>query len=659
MDFTSWADWIRALLGAAVAYATLMSGWRLAARAAAFGDPHRHTGRRVAFVPRRAMRPRTEALRRRLRVVLALRRHQGLVSATPPDRLLRRLVEADRSARVLAAGRVVWCWAIPFTLAASGLLLAAWLVVWTYFYDGPLAEISSPYTVIQQYLGSNGWYLPGSESCASWSLLTGCEATPGPWWNGAQSGFLFGFAPAFLLAAWRIRRAARQSFDLWQRQEPPLLACLDALAACRDALRAVPPEATVLDLRTAELLAALRDFAQDGLPVDVERGAELRAHTARVAETLGEAAGQVLRDGTPALPGLIALLATVQDRLDASRWFVLLDPAQLVAAPGPGPGPGPTPPQPAAAGPPADATRWQRYMWVATAMPTVPALLALAFTAVTISQANETLGLSRRDQVASTYSDTVGGLGDDSVDVRISSLYALKRIMRETPSEQPAIVKILSAYVREHAKTPKAATAERLRKNPKTRPAEDVQAALDVLGSRTQTVDGEPYINLRDTFLVGADLATLDFTDADLRGSDLSRADLREGRFDYVWFSDGRMDGALLSSGSFTDAEFIGTDLTGAWLDGAQFYSADLTGAVLAGAQAPPGDDGSVTNLVEADLTGAILTGADLTRASLQGADLGKDDTHPAANVTDADFTDADLTGARLDGVDRATAAGW
>ncbi|MGW0942592.1 pentapeptide repeat-containing protein [Streptomyces sp. NPDC002623] len=629
------------------AYAVTMAAWPLVVRAAAFRDPHRHTGRRIALVPRRAARPHTEDVRRRLRAALALRRYLGVAAATPSDQLLRRLVEADRSDRVLSAGRRVWSVAVPLTLLLCGLLLGAWMIVSKYFRDGPFMEMPSFYSVLARLLGSGGWYTD-RESCASWSLLTGCEEGSEPWWDGAESGLFFGFALSLPVAAWRIRRTALRSFDLWARQEPPLLVCLDVLTACRDALRVPPPEATVLDQRLSELRAALQDFAVDGLPLAAQRRAELEEHVARVGEALGEAAGQVLRDGNTALPALVDLLATVQDRLHASRWFVLLDPAQLA--------PAPTPPSPAAAAPAADAGRWQRYMWIATAMPAVPALLALVFTYVTISQASETLGLTRRDQVATTYSETVSSLGDDSVDVRISSIYALQRIMRESPSEQPAIVKILSAYVRERAKMPVKATADRLRKDPKTHAAEDVQAALDVLGSRTQVVDGEPFINLRDTFLVGADLYGLDFADADLQGADLSRADMRECEFQYVWFNNARMEETLLSSGNFTEAEFIGTDLSGAWLDGAYLYRANLTGAILIGAHAQASEDGARTNFESAELTGANLTNADLTDAYLTSADLSKDETHPATVVKGAIFTGAGLDGVRLDGVDRTTA---
>ncbi|MEU1512586.1 pentapeptide repeat-containing protein [Streptomyces sp. NPDC005811] len=649
MDFTSWGDWLRACLGAAITFLLIMPGWRLVARAAAFGDPHRHTGRRIALVPRRAVRRRTEAVRLRLQGARAVRRYYGVGATTPFGEQLDRLVEADRSARVLVAGLRVWCVAVPLTLLLSGVLLAAWIIVGDYAF-GPFYTVYGPTPYLERILGTDGWYTMDSEDCASWSLLTGCETEAAPWWHGAETGLLFGMALACVGFAWLLRRAALRSFAVWARQEPPLLTCLDALTATRDALRVSPPQATVLDEKVAELRALLLDFAQEGLPLDADRRADLEEHSRQVTDTLSEATGRFLRDGAAALPDLVGLLATLQDRLHASRWLALLDPAQLAPVPPP---PGPPPAAAPAATTAPDTGRWQRYMWVATAMPTVPALLALGFTWVTISQANENLGLTKRDHVATTYNEAVDGLGDDSIDVRTSSILALQRIMRESPGEQPAIVKILSGYIKNRARMPAKATADRLRKQTGTRPATDVQAALDALRSRLEGGDGESYIDLRDTFLVGADLSNGQFTSADLRGADLSHAFLTGGQFSYVLFNDARMESAELSDGNFYDSNFTGTDLTRAWLDGAGLVDADLTRATLVNAIGAY--EGDIAHLGGADLTAADLSKADLRGAELENADLGTDDGQglPAANVTGTNFAGADLDDARLDGVDR------
>ncbi|WP_406305328.1 pentapeptide repeat-containing protein [Streptomyces sp. NBC_00885] len=652
MDFTSWSDWIRAVLGMSVTYAVLTLTWRAVVRAAAFSDAHRRTGRRIVLVPRWLIRPRRQAIRRQLRVSTALRRHQGLSSATPAAAFLDRLVERDRSTRVLHVGRRIWSQIIPAALLLCGAALVVWLLLTPYIDEGPGFALPSLDEVLVDALGTGTYYVGRDEDCASWSLLKGCALDDVYWWSGIESGVAFGVAAALLLAAWHCRRVAIREFTVWESQEPPLLVCLDALTAGRDALRSPAPEASVLDMRIAELRAALRDFARHGLPADSDRRAELEEHSAQVAAALHEAMSRVLRDGNTALPGLVQLLATVQDRLHASRWLALLDPS-------PPPGPAPVPAlQPAATAPAVDTGRLQRYMAIATALPTIPALLALAFTAVAISQAKDTLKLTERDQVATTYNETVANLGDESINVRISSIYALQRIMRESPREQPAIVEVLSAYIREHTKMPKKVQAAALRKDVKTRAADDVQAALTVLGSRQPGAEEERVIDLRRTFLVGADLSQSEFSAADLRGADLTRADLTGGEFENVLFTDASMSEAILSGGDFEDAEFIGTNLTKARWDGADLHDTNLTSANLTGATLAFRESGAVTNLDYADLSGANLTDADLTDAGLIQADFSKDTAKdlPATTLTRTNFTRANLSGALLSGTDRRTA---
>ncbi|MFD8210953.1 pentapeptide repeat-containing protein [Streptomyces sp. NPDC059695] len=652
MDFASWDDWVRAVLGAGVTGLVIALLWRGVTRWADYGDPHRRTGRRILLVPRLLVRARPEALRPSVRAVVALRRHQGVPGALSMNELLARLVEADRAVRVLKWGRRVWAGAVPGLLLVVGIALGAWVVAYEDVAGGRGMWFLRPVAIYDSLFGQQG-FIEGSDDCIGWSLLLGCEPEVVPWWSGAESGFVFGVAVGLVVGAWRIRRAAVRDFAVRARQEPPLSACLAALGACREALRTPAPEASVLDAAVAELRAALMDFARCGPPADAERRAELEEHAGHVAATLHEASGRVLREGAPvALPALVRLLAQLQDRLHASRWLALLDASLLAPAPPPPPGPVP------AGAAPAEGGRWQRYMAVATALPAIPALLALVFTAVTISQARDTLRITERGQIASSYNDTVANLGDDSVDVRTSSIFALKRIMEESPREQPAIVEILSAYVRDKAKTPSKAKVEAAHRNPETRPPEDVQAALKVLGSRPRDVDDEGAMDLRRTFLVGADFADGDFRQADFRGADLTFGRLGAGEFMGVDFSGATLRGAALSHGLFYASEFVGADMADVVWDGAEFQGANLSGADLRRASYDPLGDGTPVELSDAEASGANLTDADLTGALLVRADLGRDREQklPAANLTRTDFTRADLTDARLDGADRGTA---
>ena len=198
------------------------------------------------------------------------------------------------------------------------------------------------------------------------------------------------------------------------------------------------------------------------------------------------------------------------------------------------------------------------------------------------------------------------------LDVRIGGVYALEGIARDSARDHPAVVEVLTAFVREHSREPwpppdsprttRITWRGRFRaggwqQERFTRP--DVQAAVTALGRRDARRDIQP---LR---LNGADLTAADLRDANLGGADLTEATLR-------------------------DADLTRTDLTGADLRDADLTRADLTGAFLGGA-----------DLTEATLAAVILRDADLTRARLFRADLTR------ADLGGATLTEVTLTGAK------------
>jgi hypothetical protein len=223
----------------------------------------------------------------------------------------------------------------------------------------------------------------------------------------------------------------------------------------------------------------------------------------------------------------------------------------------------------------------------------------IVFTWLSLQQVDNEHALTREGQVTDRYNAAVGNLGDDSLEVRLGGVYALQRIMEDSPRDQPSIVNVLSTYIRSHAKKPKWRWPDAYRK-----PTSDVQAALDALGSRDPAHDGT---------------ARVDLSDAHLRGVDLSGANL---------------SGANLRDAHLNDANLTGADLSGANLRHAAL-TADLSGA----------------NMRDADLYYAKLGGADLSRADLRSANLTNADLH-GANLTGVDLRDADLSQADLRGAD-------
>lgn len=272
---------------------------------------------------------------------------------------------------------------------------------------------------------------------------------------------------------------------------------------------------------------------------------------------------------------------------------------------------------------------------MAATLPGLAAVLALLFTWREVRVAEQ-------GQLTSRFNDAITNLGSQSLDVRFGGIYALERIMQDSPRDQPRIVSVLSAYVRRHATVPATGFAkepEDLEEALKLRPSTDVQAVMNVLAHRHPRHDGG---------------AQVDWDRSDLRGLMLSWhiRDIAKipkvGKFPGTRssFSYANMQGADLRH-----ATFAGVDLQSAFasevnLSGAQFLRTDLSDAQLYGA------DLTRPNILETD-----LTGADLSSATLREAVLGAPDapipTEPS-NLANAVLWDADLTGTSLAGTNLA-----
>lgn len=227
---------------------------------------------------------------------------------------------------------------------------------------------------------------------------------------------------------------------------------------------------------------------------------------------------------------------------------------------------------------------------------TLIALGALVFTGVSVWQTGRQNGqqnnLTLQGQITDRYTAAVDQIGSTTLDVRLGGIYALERIMHDSPPDQRTIVQVLSAFVRDHppgfSPPPAAASAAKP-------PPTDVVAALTVLSQRNMADVNSDLADLSNTNFAGVNLVGLQLT---LRGADLEDS-------------------------NFTHAELAGEDFT----------HSDLSGADLSGA-----------DLTDADLSDSIIDNVDLKGANLAGADLRSQSLDPA------ELAGADLTGAALDG---------
>lgn len=289
--------------------------------------------------------------------------------------------------------------------------------------------------------------------------------------------------------------------------------------------------------------------------------------------------------------------------------------------------------------PAGSAPQVSRLSLLLLSLPGLAAVAALLFTWLQVGQADRQLRITEDQQITSRFNDAVGNLASKSVDVRLGGIYALERIMKNSAADQPTVVSLLCAYVRQHAPLPRKAA-----------PSADVFAAMDVLARRQPEHDQGVVLDLSDTdlrnwragqlvlssevWLQGVLLNGADLRGAELSGADLSGAFLNEANLADADLEQANLAGAVLCF--IKCANLRDTLLRGANLQGADLSGADLTTVSWCD---PLPSEGGCANLREAELSGAKLTDANLRNVDLS-----------YANLTDADLDGADLTGAKVKG---------
>jgi hypothetical protein len=192
---------------------------------------------------------------------------------------------------------------------------------------------------------------------------------------------------------------------------------------------------------------------------------------------------------------------------------------------------------------------------------------------------NAQLRLNEEGQITDRFNIAVTHLGSSSLAVRLGGIYALQRIMQDSPPEEPSTIAVLCAFVRAH-------TSGATTKPQALGPPSDIQAALTVIVNRPH--GHHPQIDLDTT--------------VDLSGADLAYAQLPN---------------AYLSYANLAGTNLANADLAGASLNHAILTAADLAHAILNGDTYL-----GYANLTRATLTRANLTSADLIHANLTGANF-------------------------------------
>jgi uncharacterized protein YjbI with pentapeptide repeats len=295
---------------------------------------------------------------------------------------------------------------------------------------------------------------------------------------------------------------------------------------------------------------------------------------------------------------------------------------------------------------------------VASNLSGLAAVIALIFTALSVQATKgqlhvtqHQLQVAEQGQITDRYNAAIANLASGSIDVRLGGIYALQRLMQDSPRDQATIVAVLCAFARDKiasntkpqksaAPKPQKSAAPKPQKSaapkPQTSPAPslptDAQAALTVVGTRKTANDGHTIaIDLNHVVLTGAQLERMHFAGANLAGATLTGANLSS-----TDLTGATLTGTTLTSTDLTGANLTGTTLTGAKLDHATLTDTKLTGANLTDA-----------SLDHATLADTNLAGANLLGANLVGAELSHENM-PNLSLIGANLSGADLSGANL-----------
>ncbi|MGY1670361.1 pentapeptide repeat-containing protein [Geodermatophilus sp. SYSU D00710] len=292
-----------------------------------------------------------------------------------------------------------------------------------------------------------------------------------------------------------------------------------------------------------------------------------------------------------------------------------------------------------------------RHQAIAQTRNSLVAILAAAGALGGLAYTARTYRLSREGQITQRYAAAIQLLGSERPEVRLGGIYALERLMRDSPSDQPTIVETLAAYVRERTPcSPEPTSGGSDLKGP----TQDVQAVLTVLRRRRPTVD-EGSIDLTETNLAGGNLSDPDYYGkaADLRGALLNNSNLNGARLDranllLAELQNSNLSGAVLSGADLTYADLSNANLAGAQLqdailEKARLHSADLSNAQLGAANLLS------ANLSFANMAGAWLIDADFRLAVMNGTILS------GARVTSGALDHQQMASARISGIEWQT----
>ena len=243
---------------------------------------------------------------------------------------------------------------------------------------------------------------------------------------------------------------------------------------------------------------------------------------------------------------------------------------------------------------------------------------AMEETAKAQAQANWNTEQGQRQE---RLKNAIEHLGNISESVRLGGAYELFHLAQDTESVGQTVMDILCAHIRRTTRDKK------YQEDYPSQPSEEIQSLLTLLFVQEHEVFIGLRINLRESWLNGADLRGARLSGADLRRARLNKAFLHNACLQRVVFTESHLKGTILCEACLREAQLFMVQMQGAYLKEACLQGANIMDGLLTAAY----------------LQGAYLQGADLSNAKMYGATL------TSAKMQGAKFSWTYLQGASLD----------
>ncbi|MFJ4523884.1 pentapeptide repeat-containing protein [Streptomyces sp. NPDC088810] len=260
-----------------------------------------------------------------------------------------------------------------------------------------------------------------------------------------------------------------------------------------------------------------------------------------------------------------------------------------------------------------EKAKWSRIGAWAQWVVTLATAIALIFT---LRHGADELATTREQHVTSRFATAINQVGSKSQEVRVGGVYALARLMLDSPTDQGAIVDVLATFVRDQQ-----------------RPQANIPSPLGHYFNDLRSDIEGAIVTLQGWCLKNEDCWIRE-------GSSPHSLDLSGVVFGRIYW-DYNLPRVNLSESDFTDAYILEADLFGASFVGATMRNISIEKAGLREAV-----------FFNADLSGADIASTDLSKADFREADLRnsllRDVDFSGAKLDEADLRGADLSRARV-----------